>query len=42
VHELVIVDLSASNEELQNEFVQEAFKGVGCGFTTNMSKTRPW
>jgi len=36
VHEQVIVNLFESNEELQNEFVKEAFKGVGHGFTTDM------
>ena len=35
-HEQVIVDLFASNEELHNEFVKEAFDRVGRGFTTNM------
>jgi len=34
------VDLSASNEELQNEFVVQAFEVVRRGFTTDMSKKR--
>ena len=36
VHEQVIVHLSASNDDFQNEFVVQAFEVARRGFTTDI------